>query len=44
MTSYWPPIFPSNEYGHNPELVVSEEEYLQILIKNPSLVPDPALK
>ena len=28
VTSYWPPIFPSNEYGQNPDLVVSEEDYL----------------
>ena len=28
VTEFWPPIFPSEEYGCNPDLVVSEEEYL----------------
>ena len=45
VTQYWPPHFPdSTEYGHDPDSLVSEEEYLEILKHNPFLSPRPDIK
>lgn len=35
---FWPPVMPSKEYGHDPEILVDEEEYKLIIENNPGYI------
>lgn len=35
---FWPPHFPSKEFGHDENLVVSKKEYIRILEDRPHLI------
>ena len=38
---YWPPVMPSEEYGHDENLIVSDEEYKYIIKSNNQLKTKP---
>ena len=44
VTQYWPPIMPSNEYGHDDDLVMDQNEYEQVVADNPQLRKHPRME
>ena len=43
IDTFWPPTMPSDEYGHDPDHIVSESEYKTIIKNNPKLWKRPDL-